>query len=165
MRKPYISPQLAHAIDLLLFEEYRKDDAARTAGIQPQTLEKALRKKHVRDYRRERWSQYLHAEAEKSVIKIVQLRDKAASEHVQRDCAMYLAQASEELQKMRGDSSQSGAHVSVTLALQGIQAQQLPQGWKPPQGASVPEHLIQDQQSNGGKVLEHKDDGGASDGE
>jgi hypothetical protein len=165
MRKPYISPQLAHAIDLLLFEEYRKDDAARTAGIQPQTLEKALRKKHVRDYRRERWSQYLHAEIEKSVIKIARLRDNAESEHVQKDCAMYFAAASEELQKLRGEGNQNGAHFSVTLALQGIQTQQLPQGWKPPQGASVPEHLIQDQQSSGGKVLEHKEDGVTSDDE
>jgi hypothetical protein len=87
------------------------------------------------------------------------------SEHVRLDAAKYLAAFNEELRKARGDQGGGGANVSVTLALQGIQAQQLPQGWRPPQGASVPEHLIQDQQSNGGKVLEHKDDGDASDSE
>jgi hypothetical protein len=59
--------------------------------------------------------------------------------------ARFLAPLSEDFRKERGDSGGTGAGLSVTLAIQSIQAQQPPEGWRPPQGASVPDSVVAEQ--------------------
>jgi hypothetical protein len=161
----YISATTQHAIDLMVVQGLRRKDAAEAAGMTDHGLREALKKPHVRHFRNERERAYLDRVGWEGVRTAEQLMRNGKSEHVRLDAAKYLAAFNEELRKARGDQGGGGANFSVTLALQGIQTQQLPKGWKPPQGASVPEHLIQDQQSNAPKTLEHKADGDASDDE
>ena len=143
----------------------RRKAAAEAAGMTDHGLREALKRPHVREFRHKRETAYLDRVGWQGVRTAEKLMNEGKSEHVRLDAAKYLAAFNEELRKARGDQGGGGANVSVTLALTGIQGQAIPQGWKPPQGAAVPEHLIQDQQSNGGKVLEHKDDAEPSDDE
>jgi hypothetical protein len=161
----YISASTQHAIDLMVVQGLRRKEAAEAAGMTDHGLREALKKPHVRSFRNERERAYLDRVGWEGVRTAEKLMRDGKSEHVRLDAAKYLAAFNEELRKARGDQGGGGANVNVTLALQGIQAQQLPQGWKPPKGAAVPEHLIQDQQSNSPKTLEHKEDGDVSDDE
>jgi hypothetical protein len=124
-------------------------------------LREALKKDHVRAYRRKREQEYLKRVGNESVRRARYLRDNAKSEHVQADMARFLAPLSEDFRKQRGDSDGGGAGVSVSLALQGIQAQQIPDGWRPPHGASVPDSVVAGQRGEDQAALPQSSDAGA----
>jgi hypothetical protein len=72
--------------------------------------------------------------------------------------ARFLAPLSDDFRKQRGDEGAGGPNFNVTLAVQGIQAQPVQQGWRPPKGAQVPDHLLEHDRGNGDQADGEGDD-------
>ncbi len=89
-RTKQIRTGLRAAIEALVVNGKTADEAAQIGGMKPESLKRALKKPHVREYREALSHAHLNAEGERSVAKLIALRDGAASEHVQLEAAKHL---------------------------------------------------------------------------
>lgn len=77
--------RIRHAIELMCTQGMTRPQAAETAGIKDNSLYKALRRPDVVRYKTQVLRAFREAETERAYVKIVDISDTAASEHVKLD--------------------------------------------------------------------------------
>lgn len=85
-----VKGRLRTAIELMVHEALPRREAAERAGLTDNALYRALNKPHVMRFKRSVFAAMVNAEAERSVVTMVELRDKAGSEHVRLEAAKHL---------------------------------------------------------------------------
>jgi hypothetical protein len=76
-RKPLQATALVRkAIELMVWEGHRRDDAAKAAGMLPKSLYNAFRKHHVRQYYREQLEVLRTSERARNIHALVRIRDQ-----------------------------------------------------------------------------------------
>ena len=86
IRKP-----LRMALEKMVNEGLKRAEAAKAVGMTDHSLREALRRPHVQAYRRALMDELRTSEGHRSYLKLTELREKAASEHVQMESAKFVA--------------------------------------------------------------------------
>lgn len=86
-----ISGKVRQACELLVNVGLHRSKAAKAVGLHDNSLYRAMRKPEVKALIISLERDFRTSEARRSVAKIASLRDKATSEHVQKDSAIWLA--------------------------------------------------------------------------
>jgi transposase-like protein len=120
-RKRQIRGPVAEAIQLIVTQGVTIADAARAVGMQPRSLQVALRKPHVSAHRDHVKRAWLESKAQKAWVTVAELADSAASEDTRLKAARTILDAMGELS---GDRSRDTARPTqlVQILLAGAQS-------------------------------------------
>lgn len=89
-KEPVVGEKTKAAIEAMVFEGKHRKEAAADAGMVDESLRQMLLKPHVLLYLNQCMEVLRTSERPRSLLKVVQLRDKAGSERVQLDAAKYI---------------------------------------------------------------------------
>lgn len=106
-----ISNTLKQAIHYMIHDGLIRSEAAKRAGMKDESLYVALRKPHVLKYKNEVMRAFRESEIERSFTKMVDLREKAKSEHVQADMAKTIASFDDRFQS--GNKLTLGGNIGI----------------------------------------------------
>jgi hypothetical protein len=90
-RKGRLTPKVRTAIEEIVFRGRNREEAATIAGIQPDSLYRALRRPEVLSYRTLLMEVLRSGASARTLSKIENLMDTATSEHVRLQAAQWLA--------------------------------------------------------------------------
>ncbi len=116
-RKAQIRGPVAEAIQLIVTQGVTIADAARAVGMQPRSLQVALRKPHVSAHRDHVKRAWLESKAQKAWVTVAELADNAVSEDTRLKAARTILDAMGELTGDRGrDAARPTQLVQILLA-------------------------------------------------